>query len=199
VGSCALWDGKLYFGSTDSRVYCFEDHPEQQMAISISVDKTSADLNSSDSVTVTGRLTAVPKQVDYLVYGLVRGTPGLANVTVKVTFTDPTGVENTLTAVTDNDGLASWTYTPTKAGTWKILTWFDGQQFSTYGRSYAFSDEQKVEAAYTITEPTGGDGDGGAGAGIPMEYVYAAVVVVVIVIIAAIGLWWMRGRGKQQP
>jgi outer membrane protein assembly factor BamB len=39
-GSPALWDGKLYFGSQDNNIYCFEDHPIQDMAVGVSVDKS---------------------------------------------------------------------------------------------------------------------------------------------------------------
>jgi len=193
VGSCAIWDGKLYFGSTDSRVYCFEDHPEQPTAISISVDKTSVDLNSTESVTVTATLTSVSQQVDYLVYGPVRGSPGIAGATAKVTFTGPDNVEQTLLTTTDAAGQATWTFTPNQAGTWKILTWYDGQERSTSGISYAFSDQQTVEAAYTITQPDNTDG-GNTSTSIPMEYVYAAIIVIVIVIVAAAALMLLRKR-----
>lgn len=194
VGSTAIWDGKLYFGSTDSHVYCFEDHPEQPTAISISVDKTSVDLNSSESVTVSGRLTSVSTPVDYLVYGPVRGSPGIGNVTAKVTFTDPDGTEHALETTTDSTGQATWTFTPTQAGTWKVMTWFEGQERATSGISYAFSDEVKLEAVYTTTTPT--EPTEPTGTNIPMEYVYAAIAVIVIVIVAAAALMLLRRRKK---
>jgi outer membrane protein assembly factor BamB len=191
TGSPSLWDGKLYIGSHDNRVYCFEDHPEQQMAISISMDKSS--MNVGESVGVTGRLTSVPAQVDYMVYGIVRGTPGLPDADVLVTFTDPDGVEHTMTTTTDNRGEASWTYTPDQAGTWRVMTWFEGKRFSTYGRTYAFSDEALLEvtaggeATPTPTPtPTGSE--------LPMEYVWAAVAVVVIVIVVLVVLLFLRRR-----
>jgi len=190
VGSCAIWDGKLYFGSTDGRVYCFEDHPEQPTAISINVDKTAVNLNSSESLTVSGRLTSVSTPVDYMVYGPVRGAPALANATVKVTFTDPDGAENTLITTTDSMGGASWTFTPTKAGTWKVMTWYEGEDHATFSYGYAFSDQVTLEAAYTKTEPEVPPPT--SNNNIPMEYVYAAIIVVVIVAGAAAALIYMR-------
>jgi hypothetical protein len=119
----------------------------------------------------------------------------LANATVKVTFTDPDGVEHPLITTTDSTGSASWTFTPNKAGTWKVMTWYEGQERATSGISYAFSDQVNVEAAYTKTEQQGGGG-GTTTTDYTMTYVYAAIAVIAIVIIAAAALLYMR-RGKK--
>jgi hypothetical protein len=54
VASPAVWDGKLYIGSYDGKMYCFEDRNVQEMAASCSVDKNS--INLGDSVTVSMQL-----------------------------------------------------------------------------------------------------------------------------------------------
>jgi outer membrane protein assembly factor BamB len=192
-GSPALWDGKLYCGSYDNVLYCFEDHNTQEMAISISTDKVQMDVG--DSITVTMQLTKIPDINVYAELGWPAKTPGLPDTPVLVTFTKPDGVtEVTRSATTDKLGWASVTFAPDEAGTWKIITWYEGEDFATMGYGYAFSDEATVEVTGgaeptptpTPTPTTGGE--------IPMEYVWAAVAVVVIVVVVLVVLLFLRRR-----
>ncbi|PVX26347.1 MAG: hypothetical protein CW691_01705, partial [Candidatus Bathyarchaeum sp.] len=64
--SPAIWDGKLYFGSQDNNVYCFEDHAERQLAISVSTDKNQVNIEDDESVTVTLQLTGAPNPEEQL-------------------------------------------------------------------------------------------------------------------------------------
>jgi outer membrane protein assembly factor BamB len=192
-GSPALWDGKLYIGSYDNKLYCFEDRNTQEMAISISTDKSQ--MNVGDSITVTLQLTKIPDINVYEEIGRPAKTPGLPDAPVLVTFTKPDGVtEVTRSATTDKLGWASVTFAPDAAGTWKIITWYEGEDnvHSAYG--YAFSDEATVDVVGgveptptpTPTPTTGGE--------IPMEYVWAAVAVVVIVVVVLAVLLFLRRR-----
>jgi outer membrane protein assembly factor BamB len=190
-GSPALWDGKLYVGSYDNNLYCFEDHDVQEMATSISMDKAEMELGAA--VTVTMQLTKIPDINVYEEIGRPAPVPGLPNASVLVTFTMPDGVtEVTESATTDNLGWASVTFTPTEAGTWKVITWYEGEDRSTFSYGYAFSDEALLEVTAGAEEtesppPAGGE--------VPMEYVYAAVAVVVIVVVGlVVVLLWRRGK-----
>jgi outer membrane protein assembly factor BamB len=147
VSSPCLWDGKLYCGSYDNNMYCFEDHVEKQTAISVSVDRTSVNVDAGDSVTVTAQLTGVPWINVYEEIGAPAPVPPLGNTDILVTFTDPNGVENDLTATTDEDGWASVSYTPDTVGTWKVISWYMGEDGPVSSRTYAFSDEIMITAS----------------------------------------------------
>jgi outer membrane protein assembly factor BamB len=193
-GTPAIWDGKMYITSDDNKLYCFEDHPTQEMAMSMSLDKTTVDLNNTESVTVTAQLTHVPSDNPYEEIGRAAPVPPLPNSPIIVTFTKPDGTEVNVTATTDLNGWATVTYTPNAKGTWKVIAWYAGIDLPTTSYGYAFSDQVPIEAAYTITEPKGPTPP--PGTNIPMEYVYAAVAVIVIVIVAAAALMLLRKRKK---
>jgi hypothetical protein len=191
-GSAAVWDGKLYFGSYDNIFYCFEDHNTQEMAISISTDKGQMDVG--DSITVTMQLTKIPDINVYEEIGRAAKVPGLPDAPVLVTFTKPDGVtEVTRTATTDKLGWASVTFEPDEAGTWKIITWYEGEDFATMGYGYAFSDEATVDVVGGA-EPTPTPTPTPTPSEIPMEYVWAAVAVVVIVVVVLVVLLFLRRR-----
>jgi len=147
-GSVAIYDGKLYVGSSDGQVYCFEDYPVHQMVISLSLDKTQ--LKKGEGITATIKLTGVNSlnPHDWTQY-----RPPIPNANVLLTLTDPDGVEHELTAVTDNKGYATITYTFPKSGTWKVIAWFNGDYRPTYAYGYAFSDEVPIEVAAEETPP----------------------------------------------
>jgi len=148
-GSAAIWDGKLYFGSSDNLVYCFEDHVAQPMSMSISLDKSQ--MSYTESVTVTAKLSGTNTLNPYENKNFA---PGLPNASVLVTFTKPDSVtEVTRTVTTDNMGWASVLFEPDVAGTWKVIAWYIGEDKSTSSYSYAFSDELFVNVAGPAPEP----------------------------------------------
>jgi outer membrane protein assembly factor BamB len=192
VGSACLYDGKLYIGSYDNNLYCFEDRNTQEMAISISTDKTEMDVG--DSVTVTLQLTKIPDVNVYEEIGRPAPVPGLPDAPVLVTFTKPDGVtEITRSATTDKLGWASVTFEPDEAGTWKIITWYEGEDRPTFAYGYAFSDEATVEVTGGA-EPTPTPTSTPTGTELPVEYVWAAVAVVVIVVVVLAVLLFLRRR-----
>jgi hypothetical protein len=192
VSSCAVWDGKLYVGSYDNKLYCFEDRNVQEMAISISTDRNQMDVG--DSVTVTLQLTKIPDINVYEEIGRAAKVPGLPDADVLVTFTKPDGVtEVTRGATTDKLGWASVTFAPDAAGTWKIITWYEGEDRATFAYDYAFSDEATVDVTGGA-EPTPTPTPTPTASEIPMEYVWAAVAVVVIVVVVLVVLLFLRRR-----
>jgi outer membrane protein assembly factor BamB len=193
-GSVAIWDGKLYVGSYDNILYCFEDHVNQETAMSMSLDKTTVDLNNTESVTVTAKLTSVPSLNPYEEIGRAAPVPPMPNASIIVTFTSPSGVDTNVTAATDKNGMATVTFTPNAKGTWKAIAWYTGADHATFSYGYAFSDQVPIEATQTITEPEKPVEP--TTTNIPVEYVYAAIAVIVIVIIAAAALMLLRRRKK---
>jgi hypothetical protein len=195
MSSPAICDGKLYVGSYDNNLYCFEDHVDQETAISMSLDKTEVNLNNTESVTATAQLTHVPSVNVYEEIGRAAPVPPMPNASVIVTFTSPSSVDTNVTATTDDKGMATVTFTPNEKGTWKAIAWYTGADHATFSYGYAFSDQVPIEATQTITEPEKPTEP--TGTNIPMEYVYAAIAVIVIVIIAAAALMLLRKRGKK--
>jgi outer membrane protein assembly factor BamB len=155
--SPAIWDGKLYFGSQDNNVYCFEDHTQKELSISISADTTAVNVEDGESVSITLQLTGKPnpdlQYTEATSRGAYSGNPPLADKPVIVTFTDPDGNEINRDATTDEEGMATVTYTPTKEGTWKVISWFNGEHMPTYSYTYAFSDEISIAAGTTPVTP----------------------------------------------
>jgi len=191
-GSCALWDGKLYYGSEDGKVYMFEDHKDQPMSISIALDKTTVDMNSSESVTATIGLSAINTESNDLSGNPITYNPPFPNASILVTFTDPNGKDTNVTATTDANGMATVTFTPNVKGTWKAIAWYLGKDLATTSYGYCWSDQPTIEATQTITQPN-----------TPVTpkndytmYYYAAAIVVVIVIVAAAALLLMRRPKK---
>ena len=191
VSSPAIWDGKLYIGSYDNNLYCFEDHDVQEMATSISMDKSSAAVG--ESVTVSMQLTKTPDINVYEEIGRPAPVPGLPNASVLVTFTDPDGTEHTQTATTDNLGWASFTYSPDKAGPWTVMTWYEGEDRATFSYGYAFSDQATLDVSGG-TQPTTSPTPTPTSGEFPMMYAYAAIIVVVIVVVALAALMLLRRR-----
>jgi outer membrane protein assembly factor BamB len=143
VGSAAVWDGKLYVGSYDNKVYCFEDHATQEMTISASVDTNAA--NVDQDITVTATLTGVPQIDDiYSEIGAPAPIPPMPDTEILVTYTNPEDVEAELSAVTDKTGTATVTFTADMAGTWKVIAWYMGEDGPVSSRTYAFSDELSI-------------------------------------------------------
>jgi len=141
-----LWDGKLYVGSYDNNLYCFEDHIVQQMDASISLDKSQ--LAVGDTLTVTSKLVKLPPINIYEEIGRDTPAAGLPNAEVLFTFTDPTGEESEYSDTSDDLGWASVEFTPDTMGTWKVIAWYNGEDKSAYSYSYAFS----TESTFTVTE-----------------------------------------------
>jgi|GEM_PF-1515465 len=200
VSSPAVWDGKLYFGSQDNKVYCFEDHPVQEMSISMSLDKMQVNVSRNEPITITIKLTGVTNPDFQLNEAMERsaykGSPPLPNAKVIVTFTDPDGKDVNVTATTDNMGNAVVTYTPNKPGQWKVIAWYEGEHKPTYSYGYAFSDQVVIEALGTTggEQPPPPPPSGPTTPTIPTEWIIAAVAVIVIMAIAAILLLKRRKK-----
>jgi outer membrane protein assembly factor BamB len=140
AGSVAIWDGKLYIGSCDNKVYCFEDHQNQVTDISATVDKDTLNLQNSENMTVTVKLTAVPNLNPYEEIGRAAPVPPLPNAPVIVTLTNPDGVDVDIPATTDLYGTATLIYTPDTAGTWKVRAKYLGEDKATISYGTANSD-----------------------------------------------------------
>ncbi|MCW4016556.1 MAG: PQQ-binding-like beta-propeller repeat protein [Candidatus Bathyarchaeota archaeon] len=149
VNAPAIWDGKLYVGSYDNKIYCFEDHANIDTTINISIDKTTMNVNNLETVTVTTQLTGVNDNSYDLNNNAITYYPPLPDASILVTVTDPTGAETDLTATTDNYGHASVTIEPDMVGNWSVIAWYEGKDKPTCSYLYAFSDMQYISVTET--------------------------------------------------
>jgi hypothetical protein len=184
--SPTIWEGKMYCGCTDGRLYCFNDSPSVDFSLYATSDKGTTMWNN-ETITMAGRLTAnptmavwnydsktyVPEASDY--------HPGLPNATVLVSLTKPDMTSVNLTATTDNHGYFTISYSPTDVGDWGWVAYYDGMRRVgiTYNGAYGEWNP------FTVSSPTASGGEENPPAnGFPMEYVYATVAVIVIVLVA---------------
>ena len=174
-GSPALYDGKLYVGSVDHDVYCFDDAPMITVDIWAESSK-GAEMWSNETVVIGGKLD-----------------PEIPDATILVTFTKPDQTTLDVTTTADLKGYFSASYTPGVAGNWSWTAWYEGADMVSHSYSYAYTDDMPLKVV-SEEEPTNGEEP--PPAGIPAEYIYAIVAVVAIVIIAIVGYAYMRSRKK---
>jgi eukaryotic-like serine/threonine-protein kinase len=145
TGSVAIYDGKLYFGSTDNKVYCFEDHVKQLTTLTATVDKTQ--IATGDSITAQVTLTRPQLEGE----ASILLNPALPTAKVTVSFISPNNVESKIATTTDNMGLATATFTPNEAGAWKVIASYDGENKPTTSYNYAFSDQISIQVGTSAT------------------------------------------------
>jgi len=192
-GMPAIYNQTVYATSGDGNLYAFRNPKTINTAISASLGKTQ--LNVNETVTVSGQLYS-----PLTAYGQLY-TPGIRNQPVKVSFGTPSGTRVDVSATTDAKGKFTATYTPTVAGDWTVMAWYNGTQITPitgYSYSYAYGEELPLKV---VTPSSGngngnGNGNGSEGAGIPVEYIYAGVAIVVIVIVVAAAYFLMRKPKK---
>jgi outer membrane protein assembly factor BamB len=197
--SPTIWEGKLYIGSGDRNVYCFDDSPTVDFSISASSNK-GAKMWNNETLVIEGRLISDPTQMvwDGSAYVPVASDlhPGMPNAEIKLSLTKPDNTDVPLTTTTDNEGYFSFSYNPTDAGKWGWVVYYEGKRTKgiTYNTAYATWNE------VTVTSPTTSNGEPTNGEepppeGIPMEYIYAIIAVIAIIIIAVAAYAYMK-RGK---
>ncbi len=200
--SPAIWDGKMYCGSTDGKMYAFDDSPMVDFSLVAYADKGAAIWNN-ETVTIEGRLTSNPTMSvwNYDLEKYVREPsdyhPGLPNAVVKVAITKPDGTDVSLETTTDKQGYFSISYSPTDVGEWGWVAYYEGMRRLgiTYNQAYG------EWTPFTVNSPTAGpsNGDGNGTeppptAELPMEYVYAAVAVIIIVVVALLAYFFLKKK-----
>jgi len=199
--SPAIWEGKMYCGCTDGKMYCFDDSPIVDFSLYATSDKGETMWNN-ETITIAGRLTSNPTMSVWS-YGTNTTSgaylrepseyhPGLPNATIKLSLTKPSGEDVPLTATTDNSGYFTFSYSPTEVGEWGWVAYYDGMRRLGITYNGAYGEWNAV----SVTSPTaGGDTEPPPPAGFPMEAVYAAIAVIVIVIVVvAIGAYMFLKR-----
>jgi outer membrane protein assembly factor BamB len=189
VSSPALWEGKLYVGSADGKVYCFDDSPTVSTDIS-AVSSKGEKCWSNETVVICGKLRAVSTYTNPITNVTEDYYPPIPNAQTLVTFTKPDGTLVDVTTTADEKGCFEVSYTPGVMGNWTWMAWWNGADYICYCCTYAYGDLNSLEVVEAEQPPPPPPG------GIPMEYIYAIVAVIAIIIIAVAAYAYMK-RGKK--
>jgi len=190
-GAPAIYEGRLYVGSYDFTLYCFADTHEACTDI-WAVSSKGAKMLVNETVTITGGLRVPMIYADERVPDYSETYyPQIADADIIVTFSGPNQTMINRTTTTDAKGLFSVTYTPTEAGNWTWMAWYEGKELSHISYTYAYGDLNSLEVVGPEAPPQNGEE---LEEGIPIEYVYAAVAIIAIVIILVVAYLYMKRR-----
>jgi len=192
--SPAIYDSKIYVGSADTKVYCFDDTPVEPTSIFAESNK-GAEMWSNETIVIKGQLsgTTIGKVWSDLTTEVDVDSPvqpGLPNATVLLSFTKPDMTSVNLTTTTDNQGFFTVSYNPDGVGSWGWVAYYNGEEKPWITYASAYGEWNPV----SVTSPTAsGENPPPPEGGLPMEYVYVAVAVIVIVLVA-IGVYMFLKR-----
>jgi outer membrane protein assembly factor BamB len=138
ASSPSIWNRKMYVGSADGTVYCFDDAPNISTDLWAESDKGS-EMWANETMTIYGKLN-----------------PGIANSQITVSFTKPNNDAMTLNVTTDEMGNFQLPVNPTELGTWSWVAYYLGQSRPAivFGPSFSSWYNITVVAAPVTATPT---------------------------------------------
>ncbi|MEM0058737.1 MAG: PQQ-binding-like beta-propeller repeat protein [Candidatus Bathyarchaeia archaeon] len=184
--SPAIWDGKVYIGSVNGKVYCFDDSPRVTTSISSDFVK-GMKLKLGESVKIRGRLFAIPEE---FVWDSQKGTyvpvqsslrPGIPNTVIHISIIKPDMSVVNITTTTDKHGYFEVTYTPDVAGWTCWVAWSDGEMKPAVIYNAFCTEEYWFEVIPPLTQQ-----QAAVGPAIPTEYIIAIILATIIIIAIAI-------------
>jgi outer membrane protein assembly factor BamB len=226
ASSPAVWDGKMYIGSTDGILYCFDNAPVLSTSLNAEANKGS-EMWSNETLVINGQLMSNPDEMTWDnsggIYVPIASDlhPGIPNATITVSFTKPDMSSVNVTAITDNHGKFTVSYTPSEVGSWGWVAYYDGiaKTGITYDETYgAWNPISVVAAPGQPSTPQSSNAISPAATqtvapdttspsqtqttqnnNIPMEYIYAAIAVVVVVVVVVGAYAFTRRSKKANP
>ncbi len=137
--SPSIWEGKMYIGTTEGILYCFDDSPMVDFSMHAAANKGESMWNN-ETISIGGRLTANPMMSvwNYDTHTFLPEAseyhPGLSNATIVVSFSKPDGTGLNVTATTDKNGDFVVSYSPKEVGNWGWVAFYEGKR--TVGLTY---------------------------------------------------------------
>jgi hypothetical protein len=193
-GSVAIYEGKVYVGSYDGKLYCFSDKPTAETEIVAWCDWEKC--NVDETIIIQGKLRAkavydlrkfnpnIPEEVEYVEVWY----PGIRNATVKVTFVKPDGSQEDVTTKTDSKGLFKISYTPTVAGNWTWTAWYEGEDKISHAYSYAYTADIPLEVLAPSEEQPPPP--------LAFSTELAAAIIIIVIIIIVIAVYILKKPKK---
>jgi outer membrane protein assembly factor BamB len=174
----SVYEGRLYFGSNDGNIYCLDDYPVNMGQILTGVEKTEFEINRS--ITVCGQLM-----------------PEIPFAPVKVTFTEPDGIIETIEVTTQKDGAFSFNYIADVIGEVNVSLRCSGTTFIMQDAELSFNvTDLKQEPDQNQQDK---NQDQPEDLGFPMEYVIAGAVTIIAVLITIVAYIFLRKRDTSSP
>jgi outer membrane protein assembly factor BamB len=185
--SPSLAYGKIYCGSMDFGMYCFQEGSprEPRMSTTITATLSATEVELDTPITITGALDPVPP----VELQQARGSP-----CVTAWFTRPDGTlweESWHCNVNEygwwvGDGSFEIPFSPDMEGEWTVKVTCESTQFEWYW------DSETAPMTFTVTAPAPPTPPPPPAAAIPTEYIYAIVAVISIAIIAAAAYLYIK-------
>lgn len=192
ASSPALWDGKLYVGSADGKVYCFDDSPRVSTTIYADSNK-GEEMWNNETLTIQGKLAAAINRTNLEAETTDFYYPSLPNSEVILSITKPDMSSENVTTTTDEQGAFTVSYNPETVGNWGWVIFYEGEQLPYIIFNAAYGEWNSLEV---VSPPTPQEPQEPPPQGMPIEYVYVAVAIIVIVIVA-IGAYVFIRRTKK--
>jgi outer membrane protein assembly factor BamB len=222
--SPAIYAGKIYVGSADCKVYCFDDTPKEPTSI-FAVSNKGEEMWSNETIMIKGQVLGTTVGTvfrDLTTIGDVDSSlhPGIPNATVQLVFTKPDMTSMNITATTDKFGYFTASYNPNIVGSWGWVAYYQGQKlpYLTYDEAYSQWTAFNVIAAPVEATPTPvvtptptpvvtptptpevtPTPTATPETGTSPTTTYIIVAVIVVIIIAAIGAYVYTTRKKKKP
>jgi len=194
-GSVAVYEGRIYVGSYDGRLYCFSSIPVAATDIVAWCDWKEC--NVGETIIVQGKLRAVTIydvkkfNPNFPVNYSETWYPGIPNATVIVTFVKPDGTTVNVSTTTDRYGMFKISFIPTEPGDWTWTAWFEGADKISHKYDCTYTDAIPLKVKAPVTEKEA------VGPAIPMEYVYTIIAVAIVIILAAVAVYLVKKRAKK--
>jgi eukaryotic-like serine/threonine-protein kinase len=157
--SPAIYDGNIYVGSADCKVYCFDDTPKEPSTIFATSNKGGTIWNN-ETILIAGHLRGTTLGKYWIDTSTQADTdkslqPGRPNATIVLSFTKPDMNSVNLTVTTDDHGYFTASYSPDEVGDWGWIALYEGKQlpYISYEQAYTEWYPFTVEAAPTVATP----------------------------------------------
>ncbi|WGM89993.1 MAG: PQQ-binding-like beta-propeller repeat protein [Candidatus Bathyarchaeota archaeon] len=181
----SVYEGQVYFGCNDGKVYCVDGKTTILGQIYVEFDKNTVE--KGNTLTACGQLE-----------------PAIAYTPVKVTVTNPNGDTQTMEIIAQNDGTFSFECKPDINGEWTATIRCSGPTYimQTEERAFTVTDEQEtIETEQPSTPEEQQDQTSQSQDSImPLDNItLIAGIIIVAAVAIIIGYMFVRKRKKGSP
>ena len=221
-GSPSLWEDKLYIGSSDGNIYCFDDSPVLSTSVWGNADKGTSMWNN-ETLTILGQLQANPVETtwsyDSASYQPIASGlhPGMPFLNITVSFNKPDGTSLNVTTTTDKMGFFNVSLVPNEVGDWGWVAFYEGNVKPRITYSESFSSWNPISVTAAPIEPTTAPTPTATATPEPtpiqtatpevtqtpkpnandnMTIILAAVAVIVIIVVVVAAFMYMKSKKK---